>query len=66
MPVESWGTLRSRKALSSTHEHRMSQQDEPFSESHLESPEYRERLLRKLNRRPGSRDRESAQEPRGS
>lgn len=27
----------------------MSQQDEPFSESHLESPEYRERLLRKLN-----------------
>lgn len=27
----------------------MSQPDEPFSESHLESPEYRERLLRKLN-----------------
>lgn len=27
----------------------MSQQEEPFSESHLESPEYRERLLRKLN-----------------
>lgn len=27
----------------------MSQSDEPFSESHLESPEYRERLLRKLN-----------------
>jgi hypothetical protein len=24
-------------------------QDEPFSESHLESPEYRERLMRKLN-----------------
>lgn len=27
----------------------MSQPDEPFSESHLDSPEYRERLLRKLN-----------------
>ena len=27
----------------------MSQQDEPFSEAHLESPEYRERLMRKLN-----------------
>jgi len=27
----------------------MSQQAEPFSESHLESPEHRERLLRKLN-----------------
>ncbi|MBL8863077.1 MAG: hypothetical protein JNK02_13865 [Planctomycetes bacterium] len=24
-------------------------QDEPFSEAHLESPEYRERLMRKLN-----------------
>lgn len=27
----------------------MSHQEEPFSEAHLESPEYRERLLRKLN-----------------
>src|SRR6187551_859017 len=27
----------------------MSQPDEPFSEAHLESPEYRERLMRKLN-----------------
>jgi hypothetical protein len=27
----------------------MSQPEEPFSEAHLESPEYRERLLRKLN-----------------
>jgi len=27
----------------------MSHQEEPFSEAHLDSPEYRERLLRKLN-----------------
>lgn len=27
----------------------MSQQDEPFSEAHLDSAEYRERLMRKLN-----------------